>query len=142
MRKSVGYTPEGKQTKMYMVWNNMKRRCHTPTNKDYKHYGAKGIIVCERWHKFENFLEDMGDCPEGKMLERKDNLKGYSLDNCCWATRKRQLDNRSVTIWCKMPDERIQTASDAFRELGCSKSMFFIKIKNPEGFMGVKRVGV
>ena len=70
------------------------------------------------------------------------SLIGTMASNCNWATRKVQLDNRSVTIWCKMPDGRVVTASDAFRELGCSKSMFFRKIKNPEGFMGVIRVGV
>ena len=83
----------------------------------------------------------MGDRPKGLQLERKLNSEGYNKENCIWAPRKTQLDNRSVTIWVNMPDGRIQTASDAFRELKCSKSMFFRKIKSPEGFMGCTLAG-
>ena len=132
-----GKTPE--QLAVYRVWAAMKRRCTSPKDKDYEHYGAKGVTVCPEWMDFEAFFADMG-YPNGLMLERKDNTLGYSKSNCIWAPRKTQLDNRGVTIWVKMPDGRVQTASDAFRELGCSKSMFFRRIKNPEGFMGVTRV--
>jgi hypothetical protein len=138
-----GATVGGKQcappSKPYIVWNAMKQRCINPNNKNYKHYGAKGITVCNRWLDFSKFLADMGE-PQGLMLERRNNDLGYCPENCYWSNRKTQLDNRSVTIWVQMPDGRIQTASDAYRELGCTKSMFFRKIKHLDGFMGCVRV--
>lgn len=72
----------------------MKRRCKDPAKT--KHYTDRGITVCERWLKFENFLADMGECP-GPIytLERKENSKGYELSNCVWATRKAQARNRT-----------------------------------------------
>lgn len=76
-------------------WHNMLQRCNNLKNPDYSYYGGRGITVCERWAKFENFLEDMGDKPNIKLtIERKDNSKGYSLGNCFWATRKQQAQNR------------------------------------------------
>jgi hypothetical protein len=141
MHLTHGYTTDSKKQHTYDIWQAMKQRCLNSNNKDYEHYGGKGVTLCESWYSFENFLKDMGDQPVGLMIERKENSLGYSKENCYWATRKTQLDNRSCTIWVNMPDGRKVTASDAFRELGCSKSMFFRKIKNPEGFMGYTLVG-
>ena len=78
----------------YKSWQHMLERCHNQKSQDYHRYGARGIKVCDRWKKFENFYEDMGEKPEGLTLERKDNSKGYFLNNCKWATRKEQARNR------------------------------------------------
>jgi len=77
----------------------MKCRCYDPNDPGYSRYGAAGIEVCERWkYSFDNFLADMGERPPGKTLDRKDNAKGYSPDNCRWATPKQQIRNRRSTI--------------------------------------------
>jgi hypothetical protein len=80
---------------LYPIFNAMVARCHLPTNESYKDYGARGIKVCEEWkNNFSKFLEDMSPKPEGTSLERLDNEKGYSKDNCTWVTFSEQNKNQ------------------------------------------------
>lgn len=75
----------------------MKHRCLNPKDKRYKDYGGRGITVCSRWKKsFKNFIDDMGERPKGYSIDRKDNNKGYSPDNCYWATDKQQALNKRI----------------------------------------------
>jgi hypothetical protein len=87
---SLTKTPE------YMAWINIKTRCHNIKNKNYPRYGGRGITVCDRWKdSFENFFVDMGKRPSTKhSIERRDNSKGYSPDNCSWETQKIQNNNK------------------------------------------------
>ena len=81
-------------TSTYHTWESIHQRCKNPKNPGYKWYGGRGIKVCKRWHKFENFYEDMGDKPEGLTLERINNDGDYEPGNCEWATWKEQRKNQ------------------------------------------------
>ena len=59
------------RTSIHRIWIGMRQRCNNPKNPAYKYYGGRGIKVCKRWNKFENFFEDMGEMPEGRSLDRR-----------------------------------------------------------------------
>ncbi|MEP0149964.1 hypothetical protein [Roseibium sp.] len=82
------------RTPTYKSWAEMKRRCYSASCADFKNYGARGIQVCERWHEFSNFFEDMGERPTGLSIERIDNDANYDPGNCVWADRTTQSRNR------------------------------------------------
>lgn len=70
----------------YSIWHAMWDRCTREGNAHFHNYGGRGIKVCSRWKRFENFLKDMGVAPKGMTLERRVNDKGYSKSNCAWVT--------------------------------------------------------
>lgn len=80
--------------KEYRIWQAMLNRCRNSSVPSYERYGGRGINVCSRWAKFENFIADMGDCPEGCSIDRIDNDGDYCPDNCTWSTRTEQARNK------------------------------------------------
>lgn len=102
-----GYAKKGDYNATYMAWANMKSRCNNPKNPMYKYYGMRGIKLCKRWEIFENFLEDLGDRPHGKSLDRIDNDGNYSPDNCRWADINQQLMNRRNSIYLIVGGKRV-----------------------------------
>lgn len=84
-------------TDTFKIWAGILRRCLNSNFSGYKYYGGRGIKVCDRWLKFENFYEDMGDRPYNLQIDRIDNNGNYEPGNCRWVTAKINNANRSAS---------------------------------------------
>lgn len=79
----------------YYTWIRMRSRCNNPNERQYKHYGGRGIKICQRWESYANFFEDMGERPGNKLsLDRIDVNGDYCKENCRWTTWDVQLNNK------------------------------------------------
>lgn len=107
-REKHGHTVKAEPSPTFTSWHAMMQRCLNPNHQAYQLYGAIGITVCERWRDFSNFLEDMGERPEGTTLNRINGAEIYSLETCEWATyslqaydqKKRSTNKSGVTGVC------------------------------------------
>lgn len=94
-RATHGHCRNYQGSKIYKRWCGILTRCFNINEKSYKDYGGRGIIICERWLKFENFLEDMGEPPTSKhQIDRIDNNLGYYKENCRWILPKENGRNK------------------------------------------------
>lgn len=101
----------------YRVWRGMKQRCKNPRDQSYSDYGGRGISYDPRWERFEHFFADMGECPAGLWLDRRDNDGNYSKDNCRWATPMQQENNRRSNRIVEFRGERF-TVAELARKTG------------------------
>lgn len=116
----------------YTIWKKMRSRCNSPTNDDYQWYGAKGVKVCERWDSFSLFIQDMGPRPsKDYTIDRIDPEKGYSPENCRWATRLEQQRSKRHH-WRVEVDGKQMMAVDYARMMGLNPDTIYSKlIHNP-----------
>lgn len=122
----------------YWIWNMIVQRCTNPKVKNWMDYGGRGITVCDRWLKFENFFSDMGKRPTDEhSIDRKDNSSGYSPENCYWATRieqaKNKRNNRIIEIF-----GRRQHLAEWAREYGVDHTLILSRLSR--GWSEIKAV--
>jgi hypothetical protein len=115
-RTKHGHSKKGNISVEYKTWDSMLRRCFNSSDVSYKNYGGRGITVCERWKRFINFYEDMGDKPKGMSLDRVNNNGNYEPSNCRWSTRSQQNRNMRTT---KLTEKKVQRIRE-FRWAGSS----------------------
>ena len=101
------------KTKAYRAWSNMKQRCSNLKNKKFTDYGGRGIVVCDRWELFENFIADMGEPNDGESIDRIDVNGDYCPGNCRWATQLEQQNNRRDNVIIELDGERLTMAQYA-----------------------------
>ncbi len=124
------------KTRPYEIWSAMIARCESPGGRSYSYYGGRGIRVCSRWKgSYENFISDMGPPPTGYSLERVDNSKGYSPENCVWADRVTQANNKRSNRQITMGGSTFTMANLA-RHLGIPYGNLRSKINR-----GVREIG-
>lgn len=99
--KKHGFACDGKRERLYAVWASMRTRCENPKHIHYRHYGGRGIKVCDEWHDFEAFKKWVlangydKNAPRGKCtIDRIDTDGNYCPDNCRWTDMKTQCNNK------------------------------------------------
>lgn len=127
--KMHGHTANGQVSPTYHSFTAMRERCRNPKNRKYHLYGGRGISVCERWSKFENFLVDMGIRPAGTTLDRIDTNGNYEPGNCRWATPKQQGRNRNGTHLLKHNGISM-TVTEWAEKVGVNPITLFGRIRN------------
>jgi hypothetical protein len=120
---------------LYHTWRSMMRRCYEASHHAYAGYGGRGIAVCDRWREYLNFEADMRPRPVGMSLDRIDNDGNYSKENCRWATRVEQANNRRAPItrkdskFIEYNGERLSIREWAER-IGLKKATLLVRLKN------------
>jgi len=103
-----GHSIDRKPTRTFRAWRHAKSRCLNPRDQKYSIYGGRGITMCERWkHDFREFLKDMGECPPGKTIDRKNPNGHYEPDNCRWATAHEQARTRTDNVFVEYRGETL-----------------------------------
>lgn len=115
-------------SRTHSIWAGMHERCRNANGRKAHLYALKGIRVCERWSDFSLFLEDMGEAPAGMTLDRIDGERGYSKENCRWATPKQQANNTSANHLISFNGET-KTLSIWADELGIKSNTLLCRIR-------------
>ena len=126
-----GATRGRKRERLYRIFIAMKTRCNNPNAKNYHDYGGRGITVCDEWvHNYPAFKEWAltHGYSDDLSLDRRDNEKGYTPENCRWATRLQQNNNRRNVKKYTFRG-KTQSLSDWSRETGISKNVLELRIE-------------
>lgn len=108
------------KTRAHAIWKAAKQRCFDPNAHNYRHYGGRGITMCDRWrHDFSAFFADMGECPPGMSLERINHNGHYEPGNCRWATQSEQVRNTRRNIVVSVGEDQV-CLKDYTRIVGAS----------------------
>jgi hypothetical protein len=108
-------------TPEYTAWVSMRQRCNNPSKKDAYYYD--GITICREWNNVEQFVADMGEKPsKNHQLDRIDNTKGYSKENCRWVDRTTQMRNTRLSKVWFLDGVRYESLSHAASVLGTTSS--------------------
>lgn len=116
-------------SRVHNIWFDMKKRCFNKNCVGYRWYGARGIVVCDKWMKFENFYADMGDPPEGTSIDRINTNGNYEPGNCRWATDKEQANNTCKNKFIEYAGKR-QTVAQWAEEIGIGAGTIWWRIRN------------
>lgn len=123
-----GAAAGGKVSRLYRIWSGMKCRCHTSTSMHYPRYGARGIVVCERWRNsfvcFERWALEHG-YSDTLQIDRIDNSCGYTPDNCRWVTPLINCANRRRSIILPTGE----TTFEAAKRLGVTPQAIRYRLK-------------
>lgn len=106
----------------------MIQRCNNIKNQAYKDYGGRGIKVCERWLKFQNFLEDMGERPDGYEIDRIDNDGNYCKENCKWSSSKENCRNKRNNRFLEYNNKKLCCA-EWEEVIGIPQNIILLRIK-------------
>lgn len=121
-------TKNSRGSKTYKVWVGMIQRCTNPKNPVYRHYGGRGIEVCESWRSsFVAFLSDMGEKPNGFTIDRIDTNGHYCKQNCRWATTLQQQRNKRNTIRVNY-NNKTYVASELAEKFGMKPDVLYKRI--------------
>ena len=124
-----GASRNGKCTRTYICWANIKARCQNPNSEDFHRYGGRGIAICDRWNdSFTNFQDDMGECSEGMEIDRINNDGNYEPSNCRYVVEKVQANNRSTNVRLTYLG-KTQTIAEWTRELGFSGTIIYLRLR-------------
>jgi len=118
------------QTPEYKTWGRIVARCCNPKSLSYPYYGGRGISICPTWRENpEKFIEDMGPRPEGGSLDRIDVNGNYARDNCRWATKLEQAQNKRNNVYLTYNGET-KVKAEWLRSLGISGAAFNNRLKS------------
>lgn len=117
-------------TRIYKIWSNIKNRCTNSNYFQYKNYGGRGIKLCKRWEKFDDFHNDMKDTYSDNLtIDRINNNEGYSKNNCRWVTMKiQQRNRRNNTLWTL--GKETKTAAQWAEDIGINYGTLLSRVNN------------
>lgn len=113
----------------FSIWAGILSRCNNPNSSSYMFYGGRGIRCCDRWIKFENFFEDMGNRPSKEHSIERINLNGdYTPENCKWATKTEQSRNRRNNKFLTI-NGKTKILQDWLSDFGIKKGTYYARLK-------------